>query len=158
MEQKRIAIIRIKGKAGLKKTVKDTFLLLRLYKKNSCVVVPNTQSYVGMLTKIKDCSTWGEIDEQTFKLLLEKRGRLPGNKQLTNEYLQQKLKINIDQFAKEFINFKKELKDIPGLKLFFKLTPPRQGFEDKGIKVQFSQGGVLGYRKDKINNIIQRML
>ena len=158
MEQKRIAIIRIKGKAGLKKTVKDTFLLLRLYKKNSCVVVPNTQSYVGMLTKIKDCSTWGEIDEQTFKLLLEKRGRLPGNKQLTNEYLQQKLKINIDQFAKEFINFKKELKDIPGLKLFFKLTPPRQGFEDKGIKVQFSQGGVLGYRKDKINDIIQRML
>lgn len=158
MEQKKIAIIRIKGKAGLKKTVKDTFLLLRLYKKNSCVVVPNTQSYVGMLTKIKDCSTWGEIDEQTFKLLLEKRGRLPGNKQLTNEYLQQKLKMNIDQFAKEFINFKKELKDIPGLKLFFKLTPPRQGFEDKGIKVQFSQGGVLGYRKDKINNIIQRML
>jgi large subunit ribosomal protein L30 len=158
MEQKRIAIIRIKGKAGLKKTVKDTFLLLRLYKKNSCVVVPNTQSYVGMLTKIKDCSTWGEIDEQTFKLLLEKRGRLPGNKQLTNEYLQQKLKMNIDQFAKEFINFKKELKDIPGLKLFFKLTPPRQGFEDKGIKVQFSQGGVLGYRKDKINDIIQRML
>ena len=108
MEQKRIAIIRIKGKAGLKKTVKDTFLLLRLYKKNSCVVVPNTQSYVGMLTKIKDCSTWGEIDEQTFKLLLEKRGRLPGNKQLTNEYLQQKLKMNIDQFAKEFINFKKD--------------------------------------------------
>ena len=158
MEQKRIAIIRIKGKAGLKKTVKDTFLLLRLYKKNSCVVVPNTQSYVGMLTKIKDCSTWGEIDEQTLKLLLEKRGRLPGNKQLTNEYLQQKLKMNIDQFAKEFINFKKELKDIPGLKLFFKLTPPRQGFEDKGIKVQFSQGGVLGYRKDKINDIIQRML
>lgn len=158
MEQKRIAIIRIKGKAGLKKTVKDTFLLLKLYKKNSCVVVSNTPSYIGMLTKIKDCATWGEINEQTFKLLLEKRGKLPGNKQLTNEYLQQKLKINIDQFAKEFINFKKELKDIPGLKLFFKLTPPRHGFESKGIKVQFSQGGVLGYRKDKINDIIQRML
>ncbi|MCX6711983.1 MAG: 50S ribosomal protein L30 [Candidatus Woesearchaeota archaeon] len=157
MEQKRIAIIRIKGKAGLKKTVKDTFLLLKLYKKNSCVVVPNTPSYVGMLTKVKDCATWGEIDEQTFKLLLEKRGKLPGNKSLTNEYIQQKLKINLDQFVKEFMSFKKELKDIPGIKLFFKLTPPRHGFEDKGIKVQFSQGGVLGYRKDKINDLIQRM-
>lgn len=157
MEQKRIAIIRIKGKACLKKTVKDTFLLLKLYKKNSCVVVPNTPSYVGMLTKVKDCATWGEIDESTFKLLLEKRGKLPGNKPLTNEYIQQKLKINFDQFVKEFMSFKKELKDIPGLKLFFKLTPPRHGFEDKGIKVQFSQGGVLGYRKDKINDLIQRM-
>jgi len=157
MEQKRIAIIRIKGKAGLKKTVKDTFLLLKLYKKNSCVVVPNTPSYVGMLTKVKDCATWGEIDEQTFKLLLEKRGKLPGNKSLTNEYIQQKLKINLDQFVKEFMSFKKELKDIPGIKLFFKLTPPRHGFEDKGIKVQFSQGGVLGYRKDKINDLIPRM-
>jgi large subunit ribosomal protein L30 len=158
MEQKRIAIIRIKGKASLKKVVKDTFLLLRLYKKNSCVVVPNTPSYIGMITKIKDCATWGEIDELTFKLLLEKRGKLPGNKSLTNEYIQQKLKITIDQFAKEFMNFKKELKDIPGLKHFFKLTPPKHGFEVKGIKVPFSQGGVLGYRKDQINELIQRML
>ena len=54
--------------------------------------------------------------------------------------------------------FKKELKDVPGLKLFFKLRPPEGGFERKGVKHPFSMGGVLGYRKEKINELLMRML
>ena len=56
------------------------------------------------------------------------------------------------------MNFKKELKDVPGLKTFFKLCPPKGGFETKGIKQPYSLGGVLGYRKDKINELILKML
>ncbi len=158
VKQQRIAVIRIKGKPGLRKEIKETFLFLKLYKKNHCVVIPNTPAYVGMLTKVQHSATWGEIDEATMQLLLEKRGKLPGNELLTNPYMESKLKMDIKHFANEFISFKKELKDVPGLKTFFTLSPPRQGFERKGIKVPFSQGGVLGYRKEKINELLQRMI
>ena len=154
----RIAIIRIKGKPGLKKSVKDTFDILRLYKKNHVVVVSSSPTYAGMLTKIQDAVTWGEIDQETFKLLLEKRGKLPGKEPLTEKYLKEKCNLSFDQFAKEFIECKKELKEVPGLKPFFKLNPPVHGFERKGIKEQFSMGGVLGYRKEKINELLRRMM
>ena len=158
MERKRIAVIRIKGSIGLKKEIVSTFKLLRLYKKNCCIIIENTPYYIGMLKRIRHHATWGEIDQGTFKSLIEKRGKLARKKSLTLQYLKQKTDLDFDIFAKEFFAFNKNLKDIPGLKLFFKLSPPRNGFERKGIKVPFSQGGVVGYRKDKINELIMRMI
>lgn len=157
-DQKLIAIIRIAGKIGLKKGVKDTFKMLRLYKKHTCIVIPNNKTCLGMIKKVHTYVTWGEIDEPTLKLLLNKRGRIIGNKPLTDEYTNKKVNSTTEQFASDVFNFKKKLKDIPGLKLFFKLKPPQGGFERKGIKKPFSLGGVLGYRKDKINDLIKKMI
>ena len=54
---------------------------------------------------------------------------------------------------------KRGKKDTKGnLKKFFSLHPPRGGFERKGIKKPFNLGGVLGDRKEKINNLINKML
>ncbi|MFW6378874.1 MAG: hypothetical protein ACOCZV_02530 [Nanoarchaeota archaeon] len=41
--------------------------------------------------------------------------------------------------------------------LFF-LAPPKGGYERKGIKVAFGNGGALGDRGDKINDLIKRMV
>lgn len=61
--------------------------------------------------------------------------------------------------------FHKDLQDKKGektpegkLKPFFRLHPPMGGFEKGGIKKQYNQGGVLGNRKEKIQNLIQKML
>jgi large subunit ribosomal protein L30 len=43
-----------------------------------------------------------------------------------------------------------------GLK--FHLNSPRGGFERKGIKTSFAMGGALGERKDKIAELIKKML
>jgi large subunit ribosomal protein L30 len=146
------------GKVGIKKKIKDTLSLLRLYKKYHCVVIPNIKPYLGMITKVKDFITWGEIDKETLKLLLEKRGRLPNKQQLTENYVKEKLNFTLSQFAENIFNFKNNLKDLPGLRLFFKLSPPRGGFERKGTKHPYSMGGALGYRKEKINDLIKKMI
>jgi len=158
MNQQRLVVIRIRGFVDVRKTVEDTMNMLRLYKKNTCVIINTSPACIGMLKKIKDYVTWGELDKETLKLLLQQRGRLPGNKQLTEDYLKQKTNLNFEGFADEFMQFKKELNDIPGLKRFFRLKPPEKGFEKKGIKKQYSLGGVLGYRKGKINELIRKML
>lgn len=43
-------------------------------------------------------------------------------------------------------------------KIIFRLNPPRGGFERKGIKTPFSLGGALGNRRDKINDLIKKMI
>lgn len=154
----RIAIIQVRGIIGMKNKLVDTLNLLRLYKKNSCSIVNANPTYLGMLNLLKDYVTWGEIDKDTFKLLLEQRGRLPGNQLISEEYLKKSVNMTFDQFADQFISEKKELKEVPGLKQFFRLKPPVKGFENQGIKKPYSMGGALGYRKEKINELIRRML
>jgi len=153
-----IAVIRIAGKSGLKKGIKDTFKMIKLYKKYSCVIIPNTKPFLGMIQKIQNYATWGEIDEPTLQLLLKKRGKIIGKKPLTDEYIKLKANTSLEQFATLFYNGKKRLSDIPGLKLFFRLKPPAGGFERKGTKKPFSLGGVWGYRKEKINELIKKMI
>jgi large subunit ribosomal protein L30 len=158
MENKKLAVIRIRGSINVDHGVENAFRKLKLFRKNSCVVIDNKKDYIGVLKKIKDYSTWGELDGETFKELLLKRGKLYGNKQLKEGYIKEKAKIDIDNFIKEFFNSKKKLQDIPGLKTFFRLGMPRKGFERKGIKVPFSLGGALGYRKENINDLLKRMI
>ena len=69
---KRIAVIRIRGSKGVRREIKDTMSFLRLNNKNHCVIIDNKPTHVGMLRKIKDYVTWGEVDEKTFRELLLK--------------------------------------------------------------------------------------
>jgi large subunit ribosomal protein L30 len=126
---KQIAVVRIRGSIRVKKEIKDTLNMLKLYKRNYCVVVPSTPSILGMLKRVKDYITWGEINDETLKLLKEKR-----------------IEKTKDKKGKEVE------------KKFFRLAPPRGGFERKGTKVAFKVGGGLGNRGDKINNLIKKMV
>ena len=154
----KIAIIRIRGETGVMKKSRYTMNILRLYKKNYCIIIKNSPAYIGFLHRIKDYVTWGEIDKSTFRDLLEKRGRINSNKPVTEKYLMEKTNQSFSEFVEDFFTDKKEIKDIPGLKTFFRLNPPIKGFGRKGIKKPFSLGGALGYRKEKINDLIKRML
>ena len=92
-----IAAIRIRGLIGIRTKIEDTLKMLRLYKKNYCCVVPNNPIYSGMLKKAKDYITWGEIDDETFNLLVGKRGEeFSGRQEDSNK----KIKYN------EFITIK----------------------------------------------------
>jgi large subunit ribosomal protein L30 len=50
-------------------------------------------------------------------------------------------------------------KDSAGkLKKYFRLHPPRGGFEKRGVKIPYGLGGALGHRGDKMNELIRKML
>lgn len=139
-----LAAVRIRGRTMVRTTVVDAMNMLRLYKNNFCVVVPNTPTYVGMLNQAKDHITWGEIDDETFKLLVEKRGEEFRGRESDSKGL-----IKYNDFM--VVGNKK-------FKKFFRLNAPRKGFGRKGIKHTFQNGGVLGYRGAAINDLIKRMI
>lgn len=155
---KRLGVIRIRGTVDVRREIEDTLRILRLHKPNHAVVIDDRASYKRMLQKAKDYVTWGEIDELTLSKLIKKRGRLTGNKPVTDDHVSRNSKFkSIEEFSKSLVDFKVEIKDLPSLKPVFRLHPPKKGFEGKK-KRAFSVGGELGYRGSKINLLLERMI
>ena len=141
------AVIRVRGTANITGDIKDTLHILRLNKPHHCVIVPENDSYKGLLHKAKDYITWGEIDDKTLVALVEKRAKISHTKKIDP-----KKSKSIAESIKDG-----KIKDTE-IRPLFQLAPPRKGFEKKGIKKTFTQGGALGYRKEKINALIERMI
>ncbi|MFC1752670.1 uL30 family ribosomal protein [Thermoproteota archaeon] len=122
---KTMAVVLIRGLIGTSPDVRTTLRMLNLQRKNSCTLIKNTENMMGMLFKVKDYVTYGEIDETVARKLQEKRGQ----------------------------------KDKEGkIKKYFRLSPPKGGFERKGIKKSYSVGGVLGYRGNEMASLIKKMI
>ncbi len=140
------ALIRIRGRMNLRKDVKNTLQMLRLHKKMHCVLVKSDDKVTrGMIQKVKDYITWGEISDENLKLMIQKRGRKAGDKRLEKS-----------EAEVIFDKVKAEKKMVLDVKPVFRLTPPSKGFK-KSIKQHFPKGE-LGYRGEKINDLIKRMI
>ncbi|OYT39879.1 MAG: 50S ribosomal protein L30 [Desulfurococcales archaeon ex4484_58] len=157
------AIIRIRGRVDVPPDVKHTLKLLRLHKKFHMVIYPSDQPGLkGMLMKVKDWVTWGPINYETLVEVLKKRGRIVGNKPLTDEIVDKYLskycvKGGIEGLAKALLEGKVKLHKLEFIKPVFRLSPPKGGFK-KSIKRPYSDQGELGYRGEAINDLIKRML
>lgn len=145
-----IAIVKMSGEMESNKGERRTLEMLRLKRKYVCVFVENTPTMLGMIEKVKSYVFSGEIDAETLKELIEKRGRAAGkNKRVI---------IAADrlmEWISRFMSGKAEFKEI-GIKPFFRLHPPIGGFK-KSTKLYWPQG-VLGWQGKKINELIKKML
>lgn len=151
------AVIKVRGTTKIRKDIEDTMKMLNLTRVNHCVVVPETPSVKGMLEKAKDYITWGEINETTLARLIKFRGRLEGDLPIDDNYIKENTEFtSIISLAKGIVNDQFKYKDLKKVKPLFRLSPPRKGYE--GIKRSFQNGGALGYRGEKINELIERML
>ena len=149
------AVVRVRGSVNVNPKIKETMRLMKLSRVNHCVIIPENETYTGMLNIIKDYVTWGEIDSETTELLLESSGKSSGNSAFSKEHLKETTYKTMKALAKGLTEGKVVMRDVPGLKPLFRLHPPRKGYE--GIKRSYKVGGALGYRADKINVLLRRM-
>jgi large subunit ribosomal protein L30 len=155
-----IFAVRIRGSPGMNRKILDTLKMLRMHKLNHGVLLWGKPSYIGMLNKCKDFISYGEIDEKTLIRLLRVRGRIEGNKPLTDESVKSLTKFNdVKSLAKAL--FKGEInynsKDLYKIKPVFRLHPPKKGHKGN-IKKHYKEGGTLGYVENYINELIHKML
>jgi large subunit ribosomal protein L30 len=151
------AVIRVRGTVNVKPDIKRTMQLLRLSRANHCVLLEENTVHRGMLQIVKDYTTWGEINKETLAKLLSARGKLIGDKPLTEEYLKKAAPYHsFEKLSEAIVENKVKYKDIPQVKPLFRLNPPKKGH--RTVKRSFVNKGSLGYRKDKINALIERML
>jgi large subunit ribosomal protein L30 len=151
------AAIKIRGNIKVSKDIIDSMKMLNLTRTNHMVLVPEKKNLKKMIVKARSYLTYGEVNAETLAKALKKRGRLPGNKKISNEFLKKHKLNDFKQLATELISEKTTLKKL-GIKPVLRLKAPRKGFERGGIKKEFSQGGALGYRAEAINELIRKMI
>jgi large subunit ribosomal protein L30 len=141
---KRIAVVRVRGSVQVPSTTKDTMRMLGLTRANHCSIVDDRDTTRGMLQKAKDQITWGEVNAEMVTRLIEKRGKFEPKKFKT-----------LKEFVAAYMKFEAELPDA-GCQRVFRLSPPRKGY--KSIKKTFVNGGDMGGRGAKINDLLARMI
>jgi large subunit ribosomal protein L30 len=140
-----IAVVRLRGRVRISRKVVYTFELLRLRRVNHCVVLKDSKEVRGMLNKVKDYATFGEVDDKLLKELVGRRGRKAGGKRLDKKDVTKMLKL---------LGEPKKLVEA-SFKPVFRLRPPKKGLKSK--KKHFPQGD-LGYRGKNINELLERMI
>ena len=156
--EKCLAIIRIRGRSEVQKSITSTLEMLNLTRANHANLIIENPSVAGMLQRVKDYTTWGEPSEDTILLLLKKRAELKSGERLTETNVKGKLGYtSIKKLAGALYNTEVELHKIPDLKPTFRLHPPKRGF--KGSKTKpFLAGGETGYRGKAIDDLLKRMI
>ncbi len=146
------AIVRVRSTVKAKPDIRKTLEMLKLNKVNHCVLVPQNKYYLGMLKKVKDYVTWGEVKPGTVEKLIFRKGGEYDESQLKEASKFKDLKT----FSQAVSAGKAEIKELPGVERVFRLHPPIKGYE--GIKRSYVEGGALGYRGEDINKLIDRMI
>lgn len=151
-------VIRLRGDPDRRPDERKALELLRLHKVYHAVLVEDSPSIRGMLKRtLENVVTYGEINEEVLALLLERRGRLKGNKRITKEYLEKIGFKDFNELAKALIEGKVKWTELPDVKPVFRLRPPSGGFKGT-IKKHYRDGGETGYRGEEINDLLLRML
>lgn len=156
MERRCLLAIRIRGGVNAPVRIEDTLRMLRMERNNTATFLDDRPEYLGMLQKAKDWITWGEPTLETIRLLLEKRGEVPGGGRIDAEMLKTLGYDDLDALAAALHACQVEFNKLDGVKPFFRLHPPSKGFK-RTVKRPYRAGGELGYRGDAINELARRM-
>ncbi|MGQ9460696.1 MAG: 50S ribosomal protein L30 [Candidatus Bathyarchaeaceae archaeon] len=159
MEGKRkcLVVVRVRGLSDISQEIKDTLRMLHLTRNCHATLIDNRPAYLGMLHKAQNYVTWGEISKENVVLLLRKRGRLIGDKKLTDEYAQELGYKSLDDLAEAVYNLEVEYSSLTKVETIFRLHPPKKGYKGK-VKRSYAAGGVTGYRGEAINDLLKRMI
>ena len=137
LDNKLVAVVRVRGKIGVRKTINETLSRLNVPRVNSAALLFGNASNLGMIKKCNDFVTFGAINAHTLEQLLVKKGAKPS-------------KADLDALA----SGSKKAKEM--LNLPIRLKPPKHGWED--TKLSFSNVGSLGYKGEAINALLSRMV
>jgi large subunit ribosomal protein L30 len=153
--------VRIRGTVDVSPEVSRTLYMLRLRRKFTATLYHSSQPGVlGMLKLAENWIAWGEIDRAILVELLRRRGRISGDKPLTDMWIRENLGLSgVEELADKLLAGELYLNKlrIQGVKPFFRLHPPKGGFKGS-IRRRYGDGGVLGYWGSDIDKLLTLMI
>lgn len=114
--------------------------------KKICVV--RVRGRKGINKEIQDTLTMLKLHNNNVCVLVNDTPSIRGMLKKAKDY------ITWGEVDDEVVELLKKKSD----KGYYCLNPPKGGYGRKGIKKPFSLGGALGDRKEKINDLIKRMV
>ena len=153
----KLLVIRMRGGVNASRDELETFKLLHLSRNFHATILTDSAVVRGMLQKVKDHITWGEVSEEAVEQLLVKRGRVEGGRRLTEELAREVGFESIRDLAKHLIESDKPIAAYAPLKPVFRLHPPKGGFKGS-TKKSVKEFGELGYRGKDIAALLSKMI
>ena len=137
------ALVQIRGDVNMDTDIHDTLKMLNIHHVNHCTLVPDTDTYNGMVTKVNDFVAFGEPSQDTVELLLETRAEpAEGDADVDDEWVAENTEFDdIEGLAWALVSEETTLQE-QGLSPTLRLHPPRGGHD--GIKHPTKEGGELG--------------
>ncbi len=143
-----LAVVRVRGRRNVNPKIRKTLELLNLKRVNYCTLVRDDSYFRGMLQVVKDYVTFGPIDDDTLRLLVEKRGR-KGRKRLN---LSEEGLAALIEEIKQYGTCSRKMRE--KINPVFRLKPPTRGYKD--IKKHYPWGA-LGPRPE-MDSLLRRMI
>ena len=67
------AVVQLRGEVNTSRSVRDTLGMLNLHRVNHCALVPDGDTFRGMITKVNDVVAFGEPSQEVLATLLRRR-------------------------------------------------------------------------------------
>lgn len=152
-------VVRARSDVTVERSIRETMGMLNLTRVNHAVIIPENPQYNGMLQKVKDYVTWGEADAELVEKMISERGRLVGDKPVTDAIVKGGTDYkSIKDFSKAITSGDATVKNLAEMKRVFRLHPPRGPKGWGGLKRTYVVGGALGYRGEDITALVERMI
>ncbi len=152
------AVIQVRGEVNRNQDIQDTLEMLNIHSVNHCALVPETDAYDGMVTKVNDYVAVGEPEAETLEAVLAKRAEpLEGSQSdVDEEWLSEHTEYDdFGALASALLEEETTLREV-GLSPTLRLHPPRGGHD--GIKKPTVDGGQLGkHTTEQINDLLESM-
>ena len=151
------AVVQVRGEVNMQPAVADTLDMLNLHDVNHCALVPEEDTYRGMLTKVHDYVAFGEPSQDVLATLLRRRAEpAEGQASVDDEWVGANTDYeSVDALAEALLAEETTLRE-QDLSPVLRLHPPRSGHD--GIKQPRSKGGELGeHSTEEIDELLTRM-
>ncbi len=151
------AVVQLRGRVNMSQDIRDTLSMLNLHRVNHATLIPDSDTYNGMVTKVNDYVAFGEPSEEVVALILERRGApLEGEGSIDDEWVAENTEYSdISSLAAALVAEETTLRE-QNLAPVLRLHPPRGGHD--GIKHPVKEGGQLGrHSTDGIDELLEAM-
>lgn len=137
------AVVQIRGDVNMRGDTRDTLKMLNIHRVNHCALIPDAETYRGMITKVNDYVAYGEPSKETLETLIRRRGDpAEGSDDVDDEWVAENTDYDdVSALADALLADETTLRE-EGLAPVLRLHPPRGGH--KGIKHGVKEGGQLG--------------
>ena len=137
------AVVQLRGEVNISEEVDDTLAMLNLGRVNHCTLLPETDVYRGMITKVNDYVAHGEPSTDTVATLLRHRGEPEsGERDVDDEWVGANTDYDsVEALAEALITEETTLSEA-SLTPVLRLHPPRGGHD--GVKQPVAAGGQIG--------------
>ena len=164
-EHQPIILIRICGQwSRIPKEIQSILTKLHLNNMYSAVILFYNKDNLKMIKLIENYITWGYIKKTRIEELLRKRGSVTAGNQEQNELDNAQIEASLgkcgifclEDIIHELSYETKNAKEVLNYIGYFTLSNTEEGFDK--VNKTFEKGGNTGFRGDKINALLKKMI